>query len=148
MNTNTYECSYVEVLEILKHIPKKQYDMIPKTQIEFYEKNKDSNYKYIYNGKRTISKKAQAILVNLYKDYIANVNEKNNIERILKLNEQKLELKKQNLYNPSNIFQDKENNSSIMERESLIECSSSKEKWYKKIMNKVNICFTVFRRRK
>ena len=37
---DTYECSYVEVLEILKHIPKEEHDKIPKELIEFFEKNK------------------------------------------------------------------------------------------------------------
>ena len=30
---DTYEKSYVEVLKILKHIPKKEYDIIPKEKI-------------------------------------------------------------------------------------------------------------------
>ena len=46
---NTYSLSYVEVLEILKHIPKEDYEKIPKEKIEFYENNKDKNYIYIYN---------------------------------------------------------------------------------------------------
>ena len=45
---NTYSLSYVEVLEILKHIPKEDYEKIPKEKIEFYENNKDKNYIYIY----------------------------------------------------------------------------------------------------
>lgn len=58
MNTNTYECSYVEVLEILKHIPKEQYNKIPKEKILFYEKNKNDKYQYIFNEQKiNLSKK-------------------------------------------------------------------------------------------
>ena len=46
---NTYSCSYVEVLEILKHIPKEDYIKIPEEKIEFYKNNMDKNYIYIYN---------------------------------------------------------------------------------------------------
>ena len=85
---NTYACSYVEVLEILKHIPKEDYKKIPKEKIEFYEKNKASNYVYIYNSiePKTL-RKTDIILMNLYKNYIAKTDEKRKIEEILRLNE-------------------------------------------------------------
>ena len=74
---NTYSLSYVEVLEILKHIPKEDYEKIPKEKIEFYENNKDKNYVYIYNPVNPkISRKTDAILINLYKNYIAKDDEK------------------------------------------------------------------------
>ncbi len=105
MNTNTYECSYVEVLEILKHIPQEQYNRIPEEKILFYEKNKNKEYKYIYNEQTpNLSRKAKIILVNIYKEYIANANEKNKIEKILELNNQKQEIEKQNKFNNTEIF--------------------------------------------
>ena len=74
---STYSCSYVEVLEILKHIPKEDYEKIPKEKIEFYKKNVDKNYVYIYDSiaPKTL-RKTDAILINLYKNYIAK-EEKN-----------------------------------------------------------------------
>ena len=35
-----YKCSYVEVLEILKYIPKEEFEKIPKEKIEFMRKTK------------------------------------------------------------------------------------------------------------
>ena len=35
---NSYANSYVEVLEILKHIPDNEYKKIPEEKIRFYEK--------------------------------------------------------------------------------------------------------------
>ena len=43
---NTYACSYVEVLEILKHIPKREYEKIPKEKIEFYENLQEEFIEY------------------------------------------------------------------------------------------------------
>lgn len=105
---NTYSLSYVEVLEILKHIPKEDYEKIPKEKIEFYENNKDKNYVYIYNPVNPkISRKTDAILINLYKNYIAKDDEKEKINHILKLNEIKNEQEKQENFDLNNIFENK-----------------------------------------
>ena len=71
---NKYAKAYVEVLEIIKHLPKDEYNKIPKEKIIFYETNKDNNYKYsidiskeIYE--QNISKDANVILTNLKSTY-------------------------------------------------------------------------------
>ena len=129
MNNNTYACSYVEVLEILKHIPKEEYNKIPQEKIMFYENNKDNEYIYFYNeDNKVISRKAETILINLYKNYIANVEEKSKIEEILKLNDTKLEIQKQKKYNAEELFKNKTKDQDT----SLIEVPQ-KEKWYIKI---------------
>ena len=102
---DTYECSYVEVLEILKYIPKEEYDKIPKELIEFFEEHKDKSYKYIYNpvSPKTL-RKTDAIIVSLYKDYIANDDEKKQIEKRLMENYEKAESEKRKKYNPDDLF--------------------------------------------
>ena len=107
---DTYECSYVEVLEILKHIPKEEYDKIPKQLIEFFEEHKDKSYRYIYNpvSPKTL-RKTDAIIVSLYKDYIANDNEKEQIEKRLMENYEKAETEKRKKYNPDDLFKKKQN---------------------------------------
>lgn len=103
---DNYEHSYVEVLEILKHIPKNEFEKIPKEKIEFYEKYKDKKYTFIYSDEncKHILRKTRAILVNLYINYIATEDEKKKIEQILKLNDQKAEIEKSKKYNPDNLF--------------------------------------------
>lgn len=105
---DTYECSYVEVLEILKYIPKEEYDKIPKQLIEFFEEHKDKSYKYIYNpvSPKTL-RKTDAIIVSLYKDYIANDDEKKRIEKRLMENYEKAESEKRKQYNPDDLFKKK-----------------------------------------
>jgi hypothetical protein len=129
LNNDTYACTYVEVLEILKHIPKEEYNKIPQEKIIFYENNRDKEYKFFYNGdNKVISRKAKTILINLYKNYIANLEEKTKIEEILKLNDIKLEIQKQKKYNVNELFKNK-----IKEQyTSLIEVQQ-KQKWYIKI---------------
>ena len=107
---DTYECSYVEVLEILKYIPKEEYDKIPKELIEFFEKNKEKSYQYIYNPAlpKTL-RKTDAIIVNLYKNYIANDDEKEQIEKRLMENYEKAETEKRRKYNPDDLFKKKQN---------------------------------------
>lgn len=102
---NSYEYSYVEVLEILKHIPKKEYEKIPKEKINFYRTHMDKTYQYEYNpSSPKTSRKTDAIIINLYKNYIASDNERKIIEEILMLNYKKEEIEKRQKYNPDNLF--------------------------------------------
>lgn len=134
---DTYSCSYVEVLEILKHIPKEDYEKIPKEKIEFYKNNMDKDYVYIYDTfKPKTLKKTDAILINLYKKYIAEDDEKKKIHQILKLNEIKAEQEKNKKFSSDNIFNNKyieiENNN--VNSLSKVEY---KETVLKKIINKI-----------
>ena len=140
MNTNTYECSYVEVLEILKYIPQEQYNRIPKEKIMFYEKNKNREYKYIYNEQMpNLSRKANAVLVNLYKEYIADTSEKNKINKILELNSKKQEVDQQKKFNNTDLFKNTYKNESV-KNVSIIE-HTDKYKWYLKLINKIKSFF-------
>ena len=106
---DTYEKSYVEVLEILKHIPKKEYDIIPKEKIDFYKANSDKTYKYVYSSQIT-SRKTYSIIVSLYKNYIATNEEKLEIDNLLRKNLKKEEIKKEEKYNPNDLFKNKKVN--------------------------------------
>lgn len=140
MNNDTYSCSYVEVLEILKSVPIEEYKKIPKEKIMFYESNKDKEYIYIYNeDNKVISRKAKTILINLYKNYIASDDEKTKIEEILKLNDIKLEEDKRNKYNSNDLFKNK--SCKIMDKQDIKETTTmieyKKTMWYKNIWNMI-----------
>lgn len=115
MISNTYEKAYVEVLEILKYFPKKDYMKIPEEKIEFYKKNKDKNYIFTINpkvdlSKQNISREANAIIVNLYRDYFATEEQKVKIKEILELNQKKAEQEKRKKYNQENLFRKNDKN--------------------------------------
>ena len=142
---DTYACSYVEVLEILKHIPKEDYNKIPKEKIEFYEKNMDKNYVYIYDSvEPKTSRRTDIILMNLYKNYIAKIEEKEKIEEILRLNEQKEEQEKKKIYSIDNIFDnpkiDIQNNKENIISEQLLK---NKESIFKRFINKFKMIFGI-----
>lgn len=106
---NRYERAYTEVLEILSHLPKKQYDKIPKEKIDFYKNNRDKDYIYHLNSqielsKQTISKEANAILISLFIDYIATERQKEILKKFLNQNQVQLEKSKKEIYSVDNIF--------------------------------------------
>lgn len=140
---NTYSLSYVEVLEILKHIPKEDYEKIPKEKIEFYENNKDKNYVYIYNPVNPkISRKTDAILINLYKNYIAKDDEKEKINHILKLNEMKNEQEKQENFDLNNIFDNKKSEIKNNNVDTL-PVEKKRETRFKKFIDKIKKVFNI-----
>ena len=109
MTTNLYAKAYTEVLEIIRYFSKEEYSKIPSEKIEFYENNKDKEYKFTINpeidlGEQNISKEANAILITLFKDYFATKKQQEILESLLKQNQEKYEKEKRELYDPNNIF--------------------------------------------
>ena len=47
--TNNYPKAYSQVLEIVKYLPKDDYEKIPHSKIDFFEKYKDKEYTYDFN---------------------------------------------------------------------------------------------------
>ena len=113
MTNNTYARAYTEILEIIKYFSKEEYSKIPKEKIEFYKENMDANYNFTINpeidlSKQNISKEANAIMVNLFKEYFATEEQKTKINEILELNQKKSEKEKRKKYNPEVILKNKE----------------------------------------
>lgn len=135
-----YARAYTEVLEILKHIPEEEYNVIPKTEIEFYKNNCDKNYKFEYNEgedikSQAISKEANAVIVSIYMNYFANEKQKTIIDEILQQNTIKQEQEKLEKYNPDKIFKE-EQDSNLP-----VEINEEKENFFKKIFNKLKSLF-------
>ena len=109
MISTTYAKAYTEIIEIIKYFPKDEYSKIPKEKIEFYKNNMDKDYSFKINpeidlSEQNISPEANAIIINLYTSYFATEEQKNKIEEILNLNQQKDDQLKRERYNPDNIF--------------------------------------------
>ena len=135
-----YAKAYTEVLELLKHIPKEEYNRIPETEIQFYENNCDKNYKFIYDETvelkdQKISKEANAVIIAMYMNYFANEKQKEIIDEVLKQNSINQEIEKKEKYNTENIFKEKN-------QENLpIQVSEKKENIIKRIINKIKGLF-------
>lgn len=137
-----YSKAYTEVLEILKHIPKDEYDRIPKSEIQFYENNCDKNYKFIYNESvslknQEISREANAVIIAIYMNYLADEKQKIIIDEVLKQNAVNAEKEKSKKYNSNNIF-----NNQINENSNLpMEVDKKKENIFVKFFNKLKQLF-------
>ena len=106
---SNYAKAYVEVLELLKYLPKNELYKIPSDRIAFFEKNKDPTYHFILDNNKRIEqqrvmRETNAIMVNIFEDYFANATQKEKLDKILKRNEEMhLERIKARL-NSDNIF--------------------------------------------
>lgn len=107
-----YANAYSEVLEILNYISKEDYNKIPKSMIELFNKNNNKNYKFKYNSSKTldeqnVSKKAKIIIAILFRDYWATEKQREKILAKESYDMQKIEQEKIEKYNPVNIFKNK-----------------------------------------
>ena len=136
---NLYAKAYTEVLEIINHFSEDEYKKIPKEKIDFYEKHKDRKYDFKINpnidlAEQNISRKANAILVSLFRDYFATAKQKEILKNLVQQNQEKLEKEKYLKYNPDNIFNKSNSNiNDSKDKVALVEIKN--EVWYRKILN-------------
>lgn len=107
--TNNYKRAYTEVVEILSHLSREEYDKIPKEKIDYYKENMDTEYVYHIDSQKTlneqnISTEANAILVTLFRDYFATEVQKETLKKLLNKNQEVLEQEKKEKYSIDNIF--------------------------------------------
>ena len=86
-----YSKACTEVVEILNSLPKSQYAKIPSEEIEYYKKNADPEYKFVFQpvipiSEQKILRTTYAILVTIYRDFFINDEQKNILDEILYLN--------------------------------------------------------------
>ena len=135
---NTYSNAYTEVLEILKIVPKEQYEKIPKEELDFLEKNRNKDYNFSYNIENPNTlRKTDAILISMYKKYIATENEKKAIEEILELNYRKNELEKKEKYGNKVLF----NKTQEEIKEKILPIEVKKKNAFEKFIDKIKSFF-------
>ena len=81
MVTAEYKIAYSEVLEILKHISKEEYNKIPKEMIQMFKTNATNESHFAYNSNKTlqeqnVSETARTIIAILFRDYCATEDQK------------------------------------------------------------------------
>lgn len=95
-----YGIAYSEVLGILRYIPLKDYNKIPKRKIKAFERNANKDYKFYFNPSKTldeqnVSKRAKAIIGILFRDYWATEIQREKIIAKQNYDRMKLEEKKE-----------------------------------------------------
>lgn len=121
-----------QVLEMINHIPLRDLLKIPPEIIQNLE-NDVSSEKI---ESVSYSREAYVIFLKIYLDYIADENEKEKINGMLKLNENKKDKEKTIKYNPDNIFKTISKEENKKEEIAVVE-----KKWYEKILNKIKSLF-------
>lgn len=148
--TSMYRKAYTEVIEIIKYFPNEEYAKIPLEKINYYKENMDKNYNFQINPnieleKQNISKEASAILVTLFNDYFATDRQKEVLKNLLKQNQQKLEIRKHEEYNPSNLFKQPEinqqNKETLQENKKETSLVEIKESFFTKFINFIKNIF-------
>ena len=130
-----YANAYTEVLEILKFIPKTDYNKIPQDMIKVFSDNQNKNYIFNYNplqslDDQNVSKKAKLIIsilfINSHEKQEREISEKNDL----------LMKEKQEKYNVNNLFKNKQEN--LQNSESNTSLIEVKEKnFLQKIIEKI-----------
>ncbi len=108
-----YKNAYKEVLEIIKYLPPKDFCKIPKEKIEYFQRNQNIDYDFCLDAsipleKQKISREANAIILNLFKEYFIADKQKVNLLKLLDINEKEYNEKQKEKYNPDNIFDNSE----------------------------------------
>ena len=149
-NINEYAIAYAEILEILKYIPKSDYDKIPKEKLNLFDIKKDKKYKFKYDPNKTleennVSKRAKAIIIILFRDYWSNDTQREKIVAKQNNSRKIIEIEKIKKYNYEDIF--KKNNINKIETDKEHNNSSNmqmvvdKENFITKIINKIKKIF-------
>ena len=109
MAKTKYANAYTEVYEILSCLNNEEYLKIPEELIEVFEENRNLEYEYEINDEQDLSKQpmlkeTKAILLNVFRDYLATPEQNQKIKQWLKEDREYLEKQKQEQYN-SNVFE-------------------------------------------
>ena len=104
-----YANAYKEVLDILKFVPKEDFDKIPAKKIDMFSKYANYNYNFEYNPEITLKEQnvsdiAQTIIAILFRDYWATDEQRKRILAKEKYDIQLLEKEKKEIYSSNNIF--------------------------------------------
>lgn len=137
-----YAKSYTELIEILKNVPKEKLNEIPKELIKNYIKDMDKDYKYQYDANLEFEEQetlhlTKILIANLYIQYWADSNEKQQIQEREQKELYELELSKNRKYNPDNLFRNKDNQNIKQQSQELI--IAEKRNILQKVIDKVKV---------
>ena len=147
------ECNYskacTETLKIIDLLSVEDFKKIPDNVIKILEENKDESYIFEYDYTKNLTNQnienlTKAIISNLYKNYIANDTEKNEIIK-LEISQLKEEaaLKKQK-YSSDNLFKKNQKNEDKEEISNNMQMTIiDKTPWYNKLLKKILSIFGI-----
>lgn len=145
-----YRKRLVEVDEILSYLSEEDYNKIPEDIKNFIKENKDSKYIWKYDETKElkdqdVDRETIVILSYINSEYLLSAEQKELMEQIYELNEQKAkeELKeRQSKIKVEDLFNETQNDNKKEQREEKKEIVEvKKESFFRRIINKIiNIC--------
>ena len=149
MSKTKYANAYTEVYEILNCLDEEEYSKIPKELLEVFEENRNLDYEYEVNEeqdllKQPMLKETKAILLNIFRDYLATPEQKQKIKQWLQADRSYIERQKQEKYN-SNVFKNKTRDEKIDNEESntVLPVEIKKQSIFQKIINGLKRIFKI-----
>ena len=137
---DNYQKAYKEILEILKYVPEESVKKIPQEMRDMFEKEQLKTYDFQIDTNKTFEEQelleeTKAILANIFRDYWATPYQKERIEIKEKYDRQQSEEQKRKIYNPNDLFKNKNNRNPDFEKLSNLPIEVKKESFFKKIIN-------------
>ena len=137
--------AYAEVYTILQELNEEEYNKIPPEVIKTIEANRNEEYEYELDDELELKDQpmlpeTKAILFNLFRDYLANPEQKTKIIRMQNEARQKNELKKQQMYN-TDVFANKPKENQTANNNETMQMVKYKESFFKRILNKIKSFF-------
>ena len=132
---NNYSKAYVEVLEILKYIPKEDLEKVPKDIMSTLEKCADKEYIFKINKsvpfeEQKLMEETEDILANFFRDYWATDFQREQI--LIKEKQDEYELEKNKIkINYDEVFKNKK----IEEKPKTEIAVIPEKKWYEKFLD-------------
>ena len=144
MIKSEYAIAYKEVFEILKYIPKEDYNKIPSEKIELYKAMQEKNYNFKYNPSKTldeqnVSKRAKAIIALLFRDYWATDIQRKKILEKQKYDRQRIEEEKKQKYQDKDLFKKEERTIEIKDNTESVTLIKYKENVFNRFLNRIRI---------
>ncbi len=137
---DNYQKAYKEILEILKYVPEESVKKIPQEMRDMFEKEQLKTYDFQIDTSKAFEEQelleeTKAILANIFRDYWATPYQKERIEIKEKYDRQQSEEQKRKIYNPNDLFKNKNNRNPDFEKLSNLPIEVKKESFFKKIIN-------------
>ncbi len=141
MYQTKYANAYTEVYEILSRLDEEEYLKIPEELIEVFEENRNLDYEYEVNEEQNLTKQpmlqeTKAILLNIFRDYLATPEQSKKIRQWLQADREYLERQKQEKYS-NNLFENKSRKECEAEKSNIqLPIEIKKQSIFQKIINK------------
>ena len=143
---DNYNKAFTEVYTVLNYLNKDEYNKIPKEILQVIEENRNIDYNYQMNRELDLDKQemlpeTEAILFNLFRDYLSTPEQKEKIIRMQKEERAKNEERKKEQYKKIEMFKQKE----FKQNKDTVECleliNVKKENIFIRILNKIKRIF-------